>query len=77
MFIVRDWQNDDEISFGLHQNEVYLEKIFNPNISCGPEHKFMKNYLNQTFGLIQGLFLPYPGGAVNKKPCSIAGIYLN
>ena len=36
----------------------------------------MKDYLNETFGVIPGLFLPYPGRAVKKKPCFLAGIYL-
>ena len=76
MFVVRDWENDDEdvdYPHGLEGGKKYFKTTTQPSSRRAREHNLMGRFLSKTFGEIPCYLLPEPGKAVKKKTIKIGG----
>jgi len=77
MFIVRDWENDDEeadFPQVFEGGKKYFEATTKPSRKRAQEHNIMKSFFSKTFGEISCFLLPEPGKAVRKKAITLGGI---
>ena len=74
IFIVRDWENDDEeddYRHGLDGGKKYFEKATQPSAQKAKEHEMMQKFFYNAFGNISCFLLPEPGKAVKKKDLTL------
>jgi hypothetical protein len=64
VFLIRDWNNEDEFAFGLDGGNKYLLKQMHSNIS---EIKQMQDSIHKAFKKINCFLMPEPGRQVKKK----------
>jgi len=77
MFIIRDWENDDEdvdYPYGLEGGNKYFEATIQPSEHKAAENNIMKYFLNKNFGEIPCFLLPEPGKTVKKKNVTLGGM---
>ena len=76
MFIVRDWENDDEdvdYPHGSEGGNKYFEATTQPSQTRAHEHNAVRYFLDKTFEKIPCFLLPEPGKAVKKKGVTLGG----
>jgi len=74
LFIVRDWENDDEdvdYPHGLEGGKKYFDRTTKPNAQKAEEHKMMQKFFHNAFGEISCFLLPEPGKAVKKRDVTL------
>jgi len=76
LFIVRDWENDDDddecqFPHGLEGGKQYFLKTTQPSELKAQEHEAMQKFLLTSFGEISCFLLPEPGKAVKKKDVTL------
>ena len=74
IFIVRDWEDDDENErylHGLDGGKKYFDTIIKPSERKAEEHKMMQKFLLNAFGEICCFLLPEPGKAVKKSEVTL------
>ena len=71
MFLVRDWDEDEDheehYPYGFNGGKKYFEITTKPNSKKAIEHLMMQKHFKEAFGDITCFLMPEPGKAVRKK----------
>jgi atlastin len=69
LFLIRDWQNDEEFQLGTHGGKQYIQEVLEIKPNHKEELKQVREYLPSIFEQINCCLMPHPGLSVirNKK----------
>lgn len=67
LFLLRDWTNDEEYSFGFEGGKEYLKKVLQTNADRSTEHLGVRQSIVTLFDKITCYLLPPPGEKVTRK----------
>jgi hypothetical protein len=68
LFLIRDWANDDEYSFGYEGGDEYLnEAVFKIKPAHHKNMKQLRRYIKDSYESIKCFLMPHPGSVVAGK----------
>ncbi|CAH1734986.1 unnamed protein product [Chironomus riparius] len=66
-FLIRDWNNDDEYSYGTAGGNKYIKEVLSPNNCNNQELQSVRETIFECFNKIECCLLPYPGKIVASR----------
>ena len=75
-FLVRDFEDVEEYSFGLKGGKKYMNEFLKSQNSnkAAVEHNIQRDYLKSTFEAIKCCLLPHPSRNIRKDSYVFAGL---
>lgn len=67
VFLMRDWQNQDEYEYGLAGGATYLASVLNIESNQPQALQEVRRYITESFESRNCFLLPYPGPQVSDK----------
>ncbi|CAO1424005.1 unnamed protein product [Diamesa tonsa] len=67
LFLMRDWTNDEEYSYGFDGGRKYIKEQLQTFSSHKEEHRSVRQFIHSSFDEILCFLMPRPDGFINKK----------
>lgn len=78
MFVIRDFEDEDEYGLGLDGGKKIIQKLLDePKRKAAQDQVMLRDYLNSTYGTIDCCLLPHPSKNVRKSSCSLSGLVIS